>query len=194
MTRSASLLAAASLVVGCPSSADSPDETPSRGLPEGSSTWSGTGEANGFSFLVEFELVNTNGDLAGTATVADDPDDPFGLGEGSFSVIGTHAPESGKLAFAPTGWLQSPVLPIELLGATGLYDIDDGTITGQLRDWSDQADNTLRGGALNLTMSDGGGDPTPIGDEGESLADGSQEFSGTLQCTGPVRDVEGTLT
>ncbi len=182
------------LLLGCPS-ADEPDpETPSMGLPEGESSWSGVGEMTSGSFLVEVELTNTDGDLEARVTVSDDPEAPLGFGQGVYTAIGTHAPASGAFAMAPVGWEVAPAVDIELLGATAVYDPDAGTLTGQLRDWASGIDNTLQGGDLSLTLDSGEGDPTPVGDEGQSLAVGTSTFAGTMQCSGAVRDTEGTLS
>ncbi len=162
----------------------------SNGLPEGTTTWTGEGTAAGVVFPLEVELVNDGGDLTGTVTVSDPG---IGIGTGIYGIEGTHAPASGAFALAPTAWIQSPDIEIELLGATGTYDADAGTLTGQLRDYASSSDNTLQGGAFTLTLASGGGAPSPVGDGARALPD-SVTIAGQMRCTGDPRDVTGTLS
>lgn len=190
-------LALLSLTFACSGADEGSDDSgvaaATLGLPEGESTWSGTGEVGGVPFVVELTLTNTEGDLSGVVTVSDDPEEPVGIGTGSYEVTGTHAPESGLLALAPVRWIESPDFAIELIGATGRFDPDAGTLTGELRDWASASDNTAQGGPFSVAWVSGDGAASVIGTEGESLSDGPQTFVGTLQCTGPLRDVQGTL-
>lgn len=178
------------------SSSDDSGEVPVavNGLPEGTSTWSGTGDVQGYSFLVDVTLENDGGDLTGTVTVSDDPDAPLGIGTGTYNIEGTHSPDSGVFALGPLNWLVQPNLEIELLGATGLFNPEAGTLSGQLRDYASGSDNSLVAGPFSLTKTSGDGAATQLGDRANALATGTQSFSGTTQCTSSVRDVEGTLT
>lgn len=169
------------------------DEEPSRGLPEGMSTWSGQLEVNGLLFAAEASITNTGGDLQVALTIMDHPDQPLGFGEAEFSLTGSHEPGSGLVALAPDNWIVEPPMPIELLGFDGSYDPDAQTLSGMVVDYATGIDNTLTGGPATLALVDGPGEPTVVGDQAASLANGSQTFTGQLQCTGPVREVEGEL-
>lgn len=171
---------------------DSGATVTSVGLPEGRSTWNGTGEVSGITFLLDLTLDNDGGDLTASVVVADDPEAPAGIGSGTFTLEGTHAPQSGVFALAPVEWTEQPDLAIELVGATGSYDIDSGTLTGQLRDWATSSGNHLDGGPFTLTLVKGEGEPSSVGDQARALAS-SQTYTGTMQCTGDPREVEGIL-
>lgn len=172
--------------------ADSGGTVASVGLPEGQSTWTGTGQVSGVTFLLDLTLDNDGGDLTASVTVADDPDAPVGIGSGTYTMEGTHAPESGVMALAPVAWTAEPDIAIEMVGATGSYDIDGGILSGTLRDWASGSDNSLSGGPFELTLVTGDGEPSAVGDRARALAS-SQTFAGTMQCTGDPRDVEGVL-
>lgn len=164
------------------------------GLPEGQSTWTGRGDVGEFSFLLDLTLDNEGGDLTGTVTVSDDPDAPAGIGSGTYTMEGTHAPESGVFALAPVAWTQEPAFEIEMVGATGTFDPDAGTLQGMLRDWAAASDNTLQGGPFSMDLTEGGEERSAIGARGAELAAGDQSFSGSMSCTGASRDVVGTLS
>lgn len=166
----------------------------SRGLPEGQSTWTGSGQVSGVPVQLSLALTNTDGDLSGTVTVSDDPSAPIGLGEGTFSITGAHDAGSGEVAVGPVAWVAQPAIEIELLGATGRFDLDAGTLSGQLRDWASASDNSLQGGPFSLTLDSGDGDPTPVGDAAQALPAGGATFAGSMQCTGAVREVSGELS
>lgn len=164
------------------------------GLPEGSSSWTGNMEAAGFPFLFEVDIVNTGGDLTATATFTDDPEDPSGIGGGTFTLQGTHSPESGLVALAPTAWVDPPDIEVELVGLEATWDPEARTLTGTVADYASGTNNTLSGGPLSATLVSGDGAPSTLGDEGASLADGELSFSGTMQCTSDPREVVATLT
>lgn len=164
------------------------------GLPEGTSTWTGSFESSGFPFLLEAEIVNDGGDLTATATFSDDPDSPSGMGSGTFTLQGTHAPESGLVALAPTAWVEAPAFEVELVGIEATWDHEARTLTGRVADYASGSDNSFAGGALSATLVSGEGAASGLGDEEASLDDGELSFSGTMQCTSSVRDVEATLT
>jgi hypothetical protein len=175
------------------SETDTGTEEASRGLPEGMSTWSGQLEVNGVLFAAEASITNTGGDLQAAVTIMDHPDQPLGFGEAEYSLTGTHEPGSGLVALAPDAWIVDPPTPIELVGFDGSYDPDTQTLSGVVVDYASGLDNSLTGGPAILELVDGPGEPTVVGDEAASLANGSQTFTGQLQCTGPVREVEGQL-
>ena len=190
------------LTGACTDSADKAGETgdtgdsgseATSGLPEGSSTWSGTMEVGGSTFLLDFTLENTGGEVEATATFTDDPDAPAGMGTGTYTLKGTHEPVSGLLALAPIAWVVEPELDLELLGATATYDPATGTLQGMIVDYATGESNTLLGGPMEATMTSGDGAPTVVGDLGAALSTGSHTFVGTIQCTSSVREVEGTL-
>lgn len=164
-----------------------------RGLPEGSSTWSGNMEVGGFPFLLELSLENTGGELVAEATFSDDPENPSGLGSATYRLTGTHEPTSGLLALAPDDWVGEARAELELLGATATYDPDTQTMTGTIVDYATGDENYLVGGPLSATLTSGDGAPTAVGDLGRALSAGSHSFAGTMQCTSSVRDVEGSL-
>lgn len=169
------------------SSDDSGDEA-TRGLPEGSSTWSGEGEAGGNSVLLEFSIENSGGDLEATVTYSDDPDAPIGIGTVSHTLVGTHEPTSGLVALAPLSWVEVPDLPLELLGFFGTYDPDTKTLTGMVQDYASGSDNSLAGGPMSATWVSGDGEATVEGDRGEALDAGSHTATGTMQCTSVERE------
>jgi hypothetical protein len=162
------------------------------GLPEGASTWAGEGQVSGFTFPIEATLENTDGDLTGTVTLSD-PDGLLGFGTGTYTVVGTHAPESGVFAMAPVAWTVDPAVAIELLGATGTHDPDAGTLTGQLRDYASGDENFLRGEGFTLNKLSGDGAPTPVGDGSKALP-ATATLSGTTRCTASERELAGSLT
>jgi hypothetical protein len=170
------------------------DEQPTRGLPEGVSTWSGELEVGGIPFLAQATITNTGGDLEATLTFMDHPDQPAGFGEAEYSLTGTHEPGSGLVALAPGDWIMPPPVDVELVGFSGSYDPDTQILSGMIIDYASESDNSLQGGPAALSLVDGPGEPTTIGDGAASLADGNQTFTGEFQCTGPVRQVEGELT
>ena len=165
---------------------------PTFGLPEGASTWAGEGQVSGVSFPIEVTLENSGGDLTGSVTLSD-PGGALGFGTGSYTIVGTHAPESGAFAVAPTGWTVEPDVAIELLGATGTHDPDAGTLTGQLRDYASGDLNTLEGEGFTLTRLSGDGAPTPVGDGARALP-ATATLSGSMRCTGAERELSGSLT
>ena len=164
-----------------------------RGLPEGSSTWSGTMEVGGFTFLLEFALENTGGDLDAVATFSDDPDQPAGMGTATYRLTGTHEPISGLIALAPDDWEGEARADLELLGAIGSYDPDTQTMSGTIADYATGQENSLLGGPYTATLTSGDGVATTEGDLGRALTAGSHTFAGTFQCTTSVREVEGSL-
>lgn len=183
-----SALALALAAAGCPSTSEEPQLDPT-GLPQGESTWSGTVDLSGVEFAVAMTLENDGGLLEAAVTFEDSAG-----GTGTMFGQGTHDPASGLLALAPIEWEDQANAGQELPGLTARYDHDTGTITGTAVDYTTPQDNVLRGGALVLTMDSGEGDPLAVGDEARSLAVGDNAFAGTFQCTGPVRETEGTLT
>lgn len=185
------VLALALAAMGCPSTSEDPQPDPT-GLPQGESTWSGTVEINGNEFLLSMTLTNDGGLLDAEVTF-DETGNTAGFGSGTMSAQGTHEPGSGRLALSPIGWLEEPNVTPEMPGVTATYDHATGTITGTAVDYTTPEDNVLRGGALVLTMDSGDGDPLGVGDEARSLAEGANAFAGSFQCTGPVRETEGTL-
>ena len=162
------------------------------GLPEGPSTWAGEGQVLGFSFPIEVTLENSGGDLTGSVTLSD-PDGILGFDTGTYTIVGTHAPESGAFALAPVAWTVDPAVAIELLGATGAHDPEADTLTGQLRDYASGDQNTLAGEAFTLTRQSGDGAPTPVGDGAKALP-ATATLSGTMRCTGSDRELTGSLT
>jgi hypothetical protein len=168
-----------------------PDATSEGALPEGESQWTGTMEVGGQPFLADFELNVTGGDLRGTFTFRDDPEDPAGFGEGTFEVRGTHAPSGGLVAIAPYSWVDTPDTESELLGFIGAYDGEE--LVGSIVDYATGDMNLLLGGPLRATMVSGDGAPVSDGDRANGLSVGEHTFSGTLRCTGPTRDVVGTF-
>lgn len=186
------VLALALAAAGCPTTSEEPQPDPT-GLPEGESTWSGTVEIDGNEFLLDVTLDNDGGLLGATVTF-DETEDTAGFGSGTMTAQGTHHPGSGLLALSPIGWVEEPNVTPELPGVTATYDHSTGTITGTAVDYTTPEDNVLRGGALLLTLESGDGAPLAVGDEARSLAEGDNDFAGTFQCTGPVRETEGTLT
>lgn len=163
------------------------------GIPEGESTWNGTVEVNGYSFLFDTTIDNDGGDLEATATIADDPDAPVGIGTGTFTLTGTHEPNSGLVALAPLDWVVEPDLTIELDGVLATYDPETRTLTGVLQDYASGSDNTLQGGPLSATLVSGDGEATVEGDRAADLSAGTHSFTGTVQCTGSERESAGTL-
>lgn len=192
------LLTAALFASGCAGKDAGGDDTvatsTTNGLPEGSSTWTGAMEVGEYNFLLDLSLVNTAGELAATVTFSDDPEAPAGYGTGTFTATGTHEPGTGLLALAPEDWVDEPDIASELLGALAIYDPDERTITGTVQDYASGNDNTLLGGALTATWVSGDGAPSAIGPGETELSTGEHTLSGTLQCTGPVREVEGALS
>jgi hypothetical protein len=163
-------------------------------LPEGATTWTGSMELGGFPFLIDFELDLTGGDVRGTVSFQDDPEEPSGFGSATYRVRGTHEPSSGLLALAPYEWIEEPDRESELLGFIGAYDGETEELVGTIVDYATGMDNTLLGGPVRATLvSSDGGDPTAVGDGAHGLTVGANPFTGTTQCTGPVRDVAGTL-
>lgn len=204
MARQTTTLAlfAALLTTACADSADSADKAgetgdtgapAGRGLPEGSSTWTGAMEVGGFNFLLDLTLENTGGDLVAIATFADDPEAPAGMGTATYQLTGTHEPTSGMLALAPDDWVGEAREELELLGATATYDPDTQTLTGVIVDYASGSENNLLGGPMSASLVSGDGAPTAEGDRGKALSEGAHTFVGTLQCTSSVREVEGTL-
>ena len=161
------------------------------GLPEGESTWSGDIEVAGTTFPVELSLTNTGGDLHGELSFSIE-----GFGDGIYSVTGTHEPTAGLIAIAPEDWIEEPDIALELLGLLGTYDPDTQSITGTVADYASASDNTLTGGPAALALVSGGdGSPTTSGAGALGLPTGeARAFSGTMQCTGAQREVEGEMT
>lgn len=168
-----------------------PDATSELALPEGESQWTGTMEVGGRPFLADFELNLIGGDLTGTFTFRDDPEDPSGFGEGTFEIRGTHAPKGGLLAIAPYSWIDTPDVGSELLGFIGAYDGEE--LVGSIVDYATGDMNLLLGGPLRATKVSGDGAPVSDGDGANGLSVGEHAFSGTLRCSGPTRDVVGTF-
>jgi len=202
LTRPLPLCAILWAAAACTDSADKTGETgetgdtsadSTRGLPEGSSTWTGTMEVGGYDFLLDLSLENTGGDLVALATFADDPEAPAGMGTATYQLTGTHEPTSGLLALAPDDWVGEAREDLELLGATATYDPDTQTLTGVVVDYASGSDNTLVGGPLSATLVSGDGAPTAEGDGSKALSEGTHSFSGSLQCTSSAREVEGSL-
>ena len=162
------------------------------GLPTGSSEWEGTLVVSGFEFPATASIDNQGGDLSGTVTFSDNPDTPLGFGKGVYSVTGTHDPVSGRVAIAPEDWITPPKVALELLGLSGTYDPDSGTITGMVADYASGSDNSLNGGAATMVVT-GDGEPLGAGDSALALPAEERAFSGTMQCTGPEREVEGLI-
>lgn len=194
------MLALLAACTGSPDAKDAAGETggdtqaaDGKGLPEGTSTWTGTMEVGGFPFLLAFTLENTGGDLVAEATFEDDPDAPAGIGSATYQLTGTHDPTNGLLALAPDRWVGEPRDDLELLGATATYDPDTRTLTGRIVDYASGDDNSLAGGPLTATLASGDGEPTRIGDLGRALEVGSRTFSGTMRCTSAEREVEGAF-
>ncbi|MFT5681176.1 MAG: hypothetical protein ACI8RZ_002082 [Myxococcota bacterium] len=177
------------------STTDSTEDTEivaENGMPEGVSTWEGTIEASGVLFEVSVEITNTGGNLTAEADFEDTEIGYFG--PGSYSLTGTHDPESGLFAFAPDDWLELPphATP-ELVGFSGTYDPDGDVLTGFADDFASWDDNTLNGGPAELVWVSGDGAPTTLSSDDLALPE-TISFSGTHQCTGPVRELEGELT
>lgn len=164
---------------------DLPGETPD-GLPEGESTWSGTVEVDGATFGMTFTLTNTAGDVAGRVAFASDA-----IGDGAYGVTGTWSPTARRLAIAPEDWIARPAVEIELLGFIG--DLTEDGLSGRAVDYASAQDNTLRAGAAELRFVSGDGAPTVPGDGARGLPDGALMFTGTMQCRGAERQVEGAL-
>lgn len=162
-------------------------------MPEGESAWSGTMEVGGQNFLADFELNLTGGDVRGSITFRDDPEDPAGFGEGTYDVRGTHEPTSGLLALAPYAWTETPDVESELLGFLGVYDGEAEELVGAIVDYATGVDNFLVGGPARASLVSGDGEPVAEGDGSAALSEGANTFTGTVQCTGPVRDVVLTL-
>lgn len=164
------------------------------GLPEGESSWEGPVELAGSTFLLALALENDGGDLSGVATFSDHPDQPVGLGSGTYSVTGTHEPGSGLLVIAPGSWIQQPNVNVELLGLSAIYDPEAGTLNGTAADYASGSDNTLQGGPALLSWVSGDGAPTAFGDRSRELPEGTRAFSGTHQCTSAERELAGELS
>lgn len=163
------------------------------GMPEGISTWKGLAEGADYTLLAEATITNTNGDLTATITLSDDPDAPLGFSTGVYSLTGTHEPTAGLVALAPQAWTVEPTPLIELSGFLGSYDPATKRLTGTIAGYASGIQNTVDDGTLTFDLVDGPGEPTVRGDEGSSLVVGSQNFGGTMQCGGPVRETAGTL-
>ena len=168
--------------------------TATRGLPEGSSTWSGTMQVSTYTLLFDATITNTGGDLEATATFSDDPEAPAGIGTATYTLTGTHEPTSGLVALAPLAWVEEPPSALELLGVTATYDPDTQTMTGLIQDYASGAENSLLGGPFVATLTSGDGAPTTAGDLGAALSAGTHTFTGTLQCTSSVREGEGSFS
>jgi len=167
----------------------------SGGLPTGTSAWTGSGEVNGLTFLVDATLDNVGGDLTGTVTVRDSPEAPVGVGEGTYAVSGTHEPVSGLVALAPDDWIEMTDFQIEVLGLLGTYDAETGEIDGTLGDYATADDNVLRGGPITLVLESGDGEPLQAGDEALSLpVDEAVTFVGSHRCSSSQREATATLT
>lgn len=184
------------LLAACtPNEEDTPKAGTTRNaLPGGVSTWEGTVDVGGRTFLATFALTLDGGDVTGDVTFRDDPAAPAGFGEGTFAVRGTHAPTSGLLALAPYTWTAEPAVPSELLGFIGSYDAEADALTGTIVDYATGDDNTLMGGPATATRTSGDGAPVEPGDGANGLADGAHTLAGTLTCTGPEREVAADLT
>jgi|GEM_PF-5628613 len=182
----------ASLLAGCPVAADpAPDEGP--GLPEGESTWSGTAEMNSIPLDVTMDITNTGGDLVADVSFENADESPLFELSGTFRLAGTHHPASGKVALAPLEWVDG-AQTIEIVGLTAEYDKEASAITGVLVDYATEADNILRGGQFEVTLNEGDGAPSVVGDGGSSLeADRPLPFEGISQCSGGVRQMEAEL-
>lgn len=189
------LLLALPWIAACgPDDPVDPDPTSSLGLPEGSSTWTGRFLVAGIPLSATVEIDNDGGDLTATATVTDDPEEPVGYGTGIYTLTGTHAPGSGRIALSPDSWVQAPNVEVELNGFAGGHAPETDEIMGHVADYASGSDNTLQGGAATFTRAAGDGDPTPVGAGEDGLGTDPVTFAGTLQCTGPVRDTTLTLT
>lgn len=165
-----------------------------KGLPVGVSTWSGQGSVTGVSFIFSLELENDGGDLAGTLTVQDDPSAPIGFGTGVYSVSGTHEPGSGLVAFAPEEWITTANLEANLVGFSGRYDPETDALIGTIADYATDANNYTTGGPATLTRESGDGEPLDFGAMEKALPTGTRPYSGTQQCTGGQRELEGEVT
>lgn len=165
-----------------------------RGLPEGVSSWSGQLDVATFTFLAEATLTNSGGDLTATLTISDSPGAPLGIGTATYTLSGTHDPGSGLVALAPGNWTVVPPFDIELDGFDGHYDPDTDTLVGVVADYASGSDNSLQGGPATLTRTSGDGAATAVAAPTKGLTAGAHTFTGTLQCTGPVRDVSGDLS
>jgi hypothetical protein len=165
-----------------------------RGLPEGVSTWKGTAELGSLAFEIEVTITNAGGDLEASITITDDPNAPIQVGTHVFSCTGTHEPTAGLVALAPTAWIVEPEFALlELVGFAGSYDPATKRLSGALVDYAKGGDNVVTESSVNLDLVDGPGEPTVRGDEASSLVVGSQSFTGTSECTGPVRETAGSI-
>lgn len=162
-------------------------------LPEGASTWRGRLEVEDIPFLADLSIVNTHGDLAATLAFDDDPAAPSGIEPAVFTLTGTHEPRSGLLALAPDDWTTPPSIPFELLGFEGAYDPVARTLAGVALDYASGPNNTQAAGPGSFSLLTGDGAPTTSGDRARGLDAGAHTFFGSLQCTGPSRQVRGTL-
>lgn len=161
------------------------------GMPEGVSTWEGTMEVSGLSFQLSVEITNTGGDLTAVAHFEEEETEYFG--PGSYTLTGTHSPHSGLFALAPDEWLEVPPYQTpELLGLFGTYDPETNILNGTAADYASGENNSLGGGEAALVLVSGDGAPTPSG-SGELALPETTLFSGTHQCTGPVRELEGEI-
>ena len=172
---------------------DTGDGQPGMGLPEGESTWTGTISSSGIAFPTELTIVNASGDLTATVTYTDNPDSPIGLGTAVHTLTGTHDPASGRLAFAPNTWVMEPAFEVELLGMSGSFDPDTDTISGVVNDYVSPMSPEFAGGPVELSLVNGPGEPTAIGDGAAALAQASQNYTGTYQCTGSEREIAGEI-
>lgn len=170
-----------------------PGEPAVLGMPEGISTWKGVAEGNDYTLLAEATITNTNGDLTASITLSDDPNAPLGFVTGVYTLTGTHEPTAGLVALAPGAWTVEPTPLIEHSGFMGSYDPAMKRLAGRIASFASGQNNRVDGGTMTLDLVDGPGEPTVRGGEGASLVAGSHKFSGTLQCSGPVRETEGTL-
>lgn len=156
------------------------------GLPEGESTWTGTVELSGTDYALDVVLRNTEGDLEGDATLVID-----GFGEVTQSMTGTHEPVGGLVALAPGAW--EGEVGLEVLGVMGRFDPVARTLTGNAVDYASASDNSLTAGPFSLTLVEGAGAATSVGSLAQQVPVGPASYAGTMQCTGPVREVAGQL-
>lgn len=147
--------------------------------------------STGIPFEAEATITNIGGDLTATITFRDPPGEPF-FGEGVFTCTGTHEPTAGLVALAPVNWITEWEM-LALLGMTGTFDPATKRLTGKVVGFANGGDQTLLEEPVTLDLVDGPGAPTVRGDEGNSLVVGGQNYTGTAQCSGPVREAAGTI-
>lgn len=156
-------------------------------FPAGTSEWTGTAELLGEDMPTSLEVTRTGSILEGTVSLE------FSGSDISFTLLGTVDLVSGQMAMIPVEWVGADP-GLELVGFTGVYDPDAGTLTGLVRDTTSWDNPDLAGGPITLSTTAAAEEVelAPISAE-PFITEEGRSYAGTFQCTSAERPVYGSL-